>query len=156
MSDIDNNLLPDERILFRTKKHAIIFFFPALWTIFCFYATDYMQNDPILSGILLIPWLMAAVFWVYVALEYTTSQFVVTDRRVIMREGFFHRHLNETRLSTISQVSVQQNLFGLILNYGTVSINAFGAFDAFTLIARPVAFQKSVNEQQDRVIRAAP
>ena len=70
-----------------------------------------------------------------------------------MREGFFYRHTNETRLATISQINVNQSLLGQILNFGTVIINAFGAFDTFTMIAKPFLFQKYVNEQLDKVAK---
>lgn len=153
MSYLDKNLLPDERILFRTKKHLIIFFFPAAWIIFSIFATSYMQTNPILIKISWIPWLLAFVFLAYVWLEYITSEFAVTNKRVMMREGFFTRHANEMRVSAISQVNVDQTLLGQILNYGIVSINAFGAYDSFTLIANPAQFQKTVNEQLDKLVR---
>lgn len=153
MSYIDKNLLPDERILFRTRKHLIIFFFPVIWILFSFYATYYMSNNPALASLKWIPWLMAFIFWIYYWLQYYTSEFVVTNKRVMMREGFFNRHTTELRLATISQVNVEQSLIGQMLNYGVVSINAFGAADAFTLIDQPFGFQKCVNEQLDKVSR---
>lgn len=153
MTYIDKNLLPDERILFRTKKHVIIFFFPIVWTIFCFYATAYMRADTILAKIEWAPWLLALIFWGYVWLEYVTSEFAVTNKRLMMREGFFYRHANEMRLSAISQVNIEQSLIGQLFNYGAVAINAFGAFDAFTLIAQPSLFQKYVNEELDKLVR---
>lgn len=70
-----------------------------------------------------------------------------------MREGFFNRHVNEMRLATISQINVSQSLLGQMFNYGMVSINAFGAFDAFTVLAKPYTFQKYVNEQLDKITR---
>jgi uncharacterized membrane protein YdbT with pleckstrin-like domain len=153
MSYIDRNLLSDERIVFRTKKHLIIFLYPLIWTLFSFYATAYMYADPMLIKMAFAPWLIAAIFWSYAGLEYLTSEFAVTNKRVMMREGFFTRHTNEMRLASISQVNVDQSILGQILNYGMVSINAFGAFDAYSLIAKPFLFQKAVNEQLDQVAR---
>ena len=152
MTYIDKNLLRDEQILFRTKKHKIIFFLPFVWTIFSVYSSAYMHANPILVKLEWAPWLIAFIFWSYVGLEYWTSEFAVTSKRVMMREGFFYRHSNETRLNTISQVNVDQSLLGRILNYGTISLNAFGAYDFFSGIAKPILFQKHVNEQLDRLI----
>ena len=84
-------------------------------------------------------------------LEYVTSEFVVTNKRILMREGFFYRHSTELRMNTISQINVEQSLLGQMLDYGIVSLNAFGAFDSFTLIAHPMKFQKYANEQVDRL-----
>jgi uncharacterized membrane protein YdbT with pleckstrin-like domain len=152
MSYIDRNLLPDEQIVFRTKKHLIIFFSPVILTIFALFATDYMRANPLLSQIIWIPWVIVLIFWGYSWLEYATSEFAVTNKRVMMREGFFTRHSNEMRLTSISQVNVDQSLLGQMLNYGIVSINAFGAFDFYPLISQPNQFQKSVNEQLDRAV----
>lgn len=153
MSYIDKNLLPDERILFRTKKHVIIFLIPLFWTIFSIYASSYMRSNPILVKLDWTPWVVALIFWGYSGLEYIFSEFAVSNKRVMMREGFFYRHTNEMRLVTISQVNVDQSLLGQILDYGIVSINAFGAFDAYPMIAKPFTFQKYVNEQLDTLTR---
>lgn len=152
MSYIQRNLLPEERILFRTKKHLIIFFFPVVALVFSFYASQYMQHDDILSRLQWAPWLVTGLFFASAGLNYAFSEFAVTNKRVMMREGFFVRHSNELRLTTISQVNVDQNLIGQMLNYGTVSINAFGAFDAYPLIDKPNIFQKMVNQQLDQLV----
>ncbi|HTM63459.1 MAG TPA: PH domain-containing protein [Gammaproteobacteria bacterium] len=152
MSYIDRNLLPEERILFRTKKHLIIFFIPVVWLIFSVYASDYMNANDLLQKLAWAPWALAALLWGSTALNYYFSDFAVTNKRVMMREGFFVRHTNELRLSAISQVNVDQSIFGQILNYGTLSINAFGAFDAYTVIARPYQFQRTVNQEMDQAL----
>lgn len=153
MSYIDRNLLPDEQILFRTKKHIIIFLFPLLVTLVSFYAIDYMHNNPMLIKLEWVPLLITFIFWANVGLEYMTSEFVVTSKRVMMREGFFNRHTNELRLTAISQVTVDQSIIGQLFNFGIVSINAFGAYDSFSTLSKPVEFQQSVNAQLDKVTR---
>lgn len=152
MSYIDRNLLPDERILFRTKKHLIIFFIPAVMAAFSVYASAYMASDSILTILQWAPWLVTGLVTANVALNYWTSEFAVTNKRLMMREGFFVRHSNELRLTTISQVNVDQSLIGQILNYGTISINAFGAFDRYNMIDQPFKFQQMVNQQLDSAV----
>ena len=149
MSYIDNNLVAGERVIFRTRKHLIIFFFPILWTVFALYASTYINANPILVKVDWIPALLTVLFWGYVWLEYQFSEFAVTNKRVMMREGFFTRHANEMRLTAISQVSIDQGLIGQLLNYGIVTINAFGAADSYTMIDKPGLFQRAVNEQTD-------
>lgn len=153
MTYIDKNLLSGERILFRTKKHLIIFFFPLVLFVFSIFATIYMRYNPILVNLQWAPWFVTLIFFGYTWLEYVTSEFAVTDKRVMMREGFFTRHSNEMRLGAISQVNIDQTLIGQLFNYGTVSINAFGAFDAYTLIAKPMDFQKCVNDNLDKLVK---
>lgn len=152
MAYIEKNLLPEETILFATRKHIIIFIWPVVLTLFSFYASHYMQSNPILLQVRWVPWLITLILWCVVGLNYFFSEFAVTNKRIMMREGFFTRHTNEMRVATISQVNVDQSLIGQILNYGTVSINAFGAFDNYSLISRPSAFQKCVNQQIDNAV----
>lgn len=161
MSYIDKNLLADEQILFRTKKHIIIFFYPLVWALVVIYATQAGASYfTYLTNIYAIPvnppmilWLTVLIFWGSVWLEYQFSDFAVTNKRVMMREGFFYRHTREMRLATVSQVDVDQSLLGQLFNYGILSINAFGAYDSFTLIAKPFTFQKYVNEQLDKITK---
>lgn len=153
MSDISTSLLPDERILFRTRKHVIIFAPAVIVTILMAYAWPTMHANPFLAKAIWIPWLVALIFWAQAGLEYMTAQFAVTNKRLLMREGFFTRHANEIRLATVSQVSIDQSFVGQLLDFGRVSIHAFGAFDAYTLIAKPYVFQKCVNEQLDKLAR---
>jgi len=153
MSYIDRNLLADERIQFRTKKHLIIFFFPVILFILAIYAYQYMHGNFIMQRVEWVIPLLALVYFGTVWLEYITSEFVVTNKRIIMREGFFIRHTTELRIHTISQINVNQNLIGQMLNFGNISLNAFGATDSFAQIAYPLQFQKYANEELDRVVR---
>lgn len=148
----DRNLLPGETVIFRTRKHKIIFLVPVLLTIGALYAYPYVSQNQILMKVVWALFIVPAIFWGYTLVEYLTSIFVVTNKRIMMREGFFNRHTNETLLTSISQVTVDQHLIAQLLNYGNVTVNAFGASDTFVMIANPFQFQQSLNEQLNRVI----
>jgi uncharacterized membrane protein YdbT with pleckstrin-like domain len=169
MSYIDNNLLPDEKIIFRTKKHYIIFLVPIIFLLLTlFFCTDnhittninstlnaILFTVPFLKHITRPPVLFFSLVTIYVGflqwLMYVTSDYAVTNIRVIMREGFFLRHVCDTRLSTVSHVTVDQNLLAQALNYGTIIINAFGGTrDGFIQIALPNEFQKAVQSQLEK------
>lgn len=150
MGYIDRNLLPDEQIILRTKKHLIIFFYPMVWLILSVFSTIYMKNNYILVNVIWAPWVVGGIFWAAVALEYFSSDFAVTNKRIMMREGFFYRHANEMRLSTISQVNVDQSPLGQLLGYGIVTIQAFGAIDSFSVIANPFGFQRAAQLEMDK------
>lgn len=155
MSFLDNNLLPGEEIIYRTRKHMIIFLIPALLTIFTFFFL--MNSNPFIVKATIFPAGAALITWCNQLLTYVTSEFAVTNKRIRMREGFFLRHTNETRLATIADVSVNQSLLGQILNYGTIFINAFGGGeDPFTMIAAPNEFQKQLQTQLDKITRLQP
>jgi uncharacterized membrane protein YdbT with pleckstrin-like domain len=148
MSYIDNNLLTDEKILFRTKKSLIVFLTPVCWTIATvFFITN---SNPLVAKVAFAPALAAVFYWLNQLINYVCSDFAITNKRILMREGFFYRHTNDTRLTTIANVTVNQSLLGQALNYGTVFINSFGGgSDPFTEIDNPVAFQKALQQQID-------
>jgi uncharacterized membrane protein YdbT with pleckstrin-like domain len=166
MSYFDKNLLPNEQIIFRTKKHYIIFFIPALLlAVALVFSTNniitqyigrvfgfVLNNKQSFSLITHIPTLMFTFAALYAGflqwLTYITSDYVVTNMRILMKEGFFERRLTDTRLSTVAHVTVDQSLLGQILNYGIIYINNFGGSrDAFRLVAKPNQFQQMVQAQ---------
>jgi len=150
MSYIDKNLLADEQIIYRTKKHFIIFFTPAFWlavALFCRF-----NSNPILINIAFGPAIVALLTGGYQWLNYVTSEFAITNKRVMMKEGFFFRHANELRLATVSNISIVQSLLGQMLNYGSIVINPFGGNnDVFTQIASAGKFEKAAQEQLDKL-----
>jgi uncharacterized membrane protein YdbT with pleckstrin-like domain len=149
---IEKNLLPDEQIVYQTRKHFIIFFAPVIWTI----ATIILlfNSNPLIVKVALAPGIVAALAWLNQWLDYITSVFVVTNKRVMMKEGFFTRHANELRLATVSNMTVNQSLLGQLLDYGIVVINPFGGNnDIFRDIAHPFEFQKQTQTQLDKVVR---
>jgi uncharacterized membrane protein YdbT with pleckstrin-like domain len=142
---IDKNLLADEKVLYRTKKHYIIFLLPFLWTATALFFL--INPNPYVVRIAYILLIGSAFAWLNQFLLYWVSEFAITNMRVMMREGFFYRHTNETRLTAIANVGVNQSLLAQALNYGTVFINTFGGeTDTFTEMNAPLKFQKQLQE----------
>ncbi|MEO8963103.1 MAG: PH domain-containing protein [Gammaproteobacteria bacterium] len=152
MKAIDKILLPDEQILYRTKKHLIIFFLPIIWTIVTFIFL--FNPNPLIVKISFAPAIAAVVTWIKQWLDYITSEFVLTNKRIIMKEGFFIRHSNEMRLATVSNMTINQGILGQMLDYGTVVINPFGGNnDVFSEIEHPYEFQKQTQMELDKVVK---
>ena len=76
-----------------------------------------------------------------------TSEFAVTDRRVIMKTGVITRKTLELNLVKIESVGVDQSLLGRIFDCGTITIiGSGGTREAFPLIGSPLAFRRAVQE----------
>lgn len=152
MTSIDKNLLSDEQIVYRTKKHWIIFFAPTAWVIAAIFLV--FNSNPWVVKAAIAPALAALVLGIGKWLEYITAEFVVTNKRVLMKEGFFTRHSTELRLATVSNMNVDQSLLGQMLDYGTVVISPFGGVqDIFTEIAHPFEFQKQTQMLLDKIAK---
>jgi uncharacterized membrane protein YdbT with pleckstrin-like domain len=80
-------------------------------------------------------------------LERWLSEFVITDRRIIIKTGFIARNTFEMNLSKIESVNVDQSVMGRILNYGSMTIiGSGGTRETFHNISRPLAFRKAFQE----------
>jgi membrane protein YdbS with pleckstrin-like domain len=166
MSYIDNNLLPDEKIIFRTGKHPIIFHVPVVFLLIAvFFSLDtsiavkmnvFVSNAlhtvPFFGSIQRILVLFFLLLAAYAAIRptilYMTADYAVTNKRIMMREGFFERHVADARLTAISNVNVDQGPLGQAFNFGDISLNSFGGTsDYFTKISKPNDFQKFVHAE---------
>jgi uncharacterized membrane protein YdbT with pleckstrin-like domain len=73
------------------------------------------------------------------------TEFVVTDRRVILKTGFITRHTLEMNNAKIESVDVDQTLLGRLFNYGTVEVRGTGsAIEPFKLVYDPLAFRRAI------------
>ncbi len=73
---IDENLAKDEKLIYETQFHWIIFAWSVFWLIVCF---------PI--GI---------VLGIYNFIKRKSSEFAVTDKRALIKVGVFETHTLET------------------------------------------------------------
>jgi uncharacterized membrane protein YdbT with pleckstrin-like domain len=116
---VDNNLIKDEHVVYEAKYHWKIFFsLGGLFTIF-----------------------------IAPALARWSDEFVVTNKRVIVKTGIISRKTLEMNLNKIESVNVDQSIMGRLLNYGTITIiGTGGTRESFPNIGHAVEFRKSFQE----------
>jgi len=116
---VDSTLVKDEHVVYETKLHWIIFIS--------------------LKGLLTL--------FIAPLIEYLTSEFAITNKRVIVKVGLISRKTLEMNLQKIETVNVNQSILGRILNYGTVTIvGTGGTKEPFHYIANPLKFRKKFQE----------
>lgn len=77
-----------------------------------------------------------------------TSEFAVTNKRVVIKTGLIARDTLEMNLQKIESVGVDQSLLGRILGYGDLTIiGTGGTRERFPNIADPVRFRRAFQEQ---------
>jgi uncharacterized membrane protein YdbT with pleckstrin-like domain len=82
------------------------------------------------------------------AIRYTSSEFAVTDKRVLGKVGFIERDSAETLLSKIEAIAVDQGVIGRILGFGTVTITGTGGTqEPFPRISDPLEFRRQIQNQ---------
>lgn len=98
---------------------------------------------------------MLGVYALYLALggfiKRSSARFFVTNKRILIRFGLIRRRSSEILLSQIEGITVQQDFWGRIFNYGTLVIEGTGGDHApYTKISAPGAFRLTVQEQIER------
>lgn len=155
MSYVDDHLLPGERVVYRAHLHWVAF----RWSLFLLalaivvgVAGQLVSTDPAAD-----PWklwipvglvVLAAVFAVGPWIKRASSEFAVTDKRVLVKVGLVQRDSLETLLSKIEAIGVDQTLLGRMLGFGTITIvGTGGTRETFDRIASPLEFRRQVQAQ---------
>ena len=149
MSYLDDHLLDGERIVYRAHLHWTIFGTAivvvllgiALGIVLYVYEPAYWYLGAILAGIGLL-------LAIGPLIRYTGSEFAVTNKRVLTKTGFIQRESDETLLSKVEAISVDQGILGRMLGFGTVIITGSGGTeDAFPRISRPLELRRQIQSQ---------
>jgi len=125
---VEDSLISGEQVTYRAELHWIVFVsLKALLTLF------------------ILP-----------LIERATSEFAVTNRRVIIKVGLISRRTVELKLEKIESIGVDQSIPGRIFGYGTIVVKGTGGTnEPFRGIARPLEFRKAVNEASEAHAREA-
>jgi uncharacterized membrane protein YdbT with pleckstrin-like domain len=149
MGYLDDHLLDDEQIVYRARLHWTIFTMSiivvllglALAIILGIYEPAYWYLGAALAGIGLL-------LAIGPAIDYTSSEFAVTNKRVLSKTGFIQRESDETLLSKVEAIAVDQGVVGRVLGFGTVRITGSGGTeDAFPRISQPLEFRRQIQNQ---------
>jgi len=118
-SYVHSHLTPNEQVAYEARLHWIIFFHPGnLFTLF------------------LGPFIRRA-----------TSEFAITNKRIVIKVGLISRRTLEMNLSKIESVNVDQSILGRLLGYGSiVVIGTGGTREIFDQIAEPLVFRRKFQE----------
>ena len=74
-----------------------------------------------------------------------TTEIVVTDRRILFKEGFVRRRTMEMNMNKVETVDVVQSIPGRIFNYGTILIRGTGSsYEPLRLIGDPLALRNAI------------
>jgi uncharacterized membrane protein YdbT with pleckstrin-like domain len=158
MSYIEKNLLPSEHVIYRTKLHWIeyvakVCWFAAvglmaglmIWLPFATLIWVPYSKELQFWGVILVVGLFSlfgfALAWINVA----TSEFAVTNNRVLVKVGVIRRHSLEIVLRQVEGIGVDQGILGRILGFGTIIVSGTGATkEPFIRINKPLEFRRQV------------
>lgn len=149
MSYIDNHLLPGEVVSYRTRLHWNIFVIPvlvslamaalALWAISA--ERRVLAIPPVAIALILL-----AAAW----LRRRSSEFAVTNKRVIIKLGVVTTRSMELLLPKIEGITVTQSLVGRMFGFGEIVVTGSGGTqEPFDDIQSPLDFRQAVQAATD-------
>ena len=145
MGYISDNLLSDEKIGYIGKLHWIIFLWPCIFIVIALLLFS-GGKESAQGGIGFL--IIGILLGVFRYITYSTSEFGITNKRVIIKVGFIRRRTLEMLLPKIETVGINQGILARMLNYGTiVVVGSGGTREPFKKISEPLQFrQKVLNE----------
>jgi uncharacterized membrane protein YdbT with pleckstrin-like domain len=165
MSYVNDNLMPNEKVLFSAKVHPAIFLPAVISVLLClavglFAFNLEVQPGPVGSSLSVsslfsgMAFLIAGLLFIYsivlglqAIIVISTTEFAVTNRRVIAKTGFIRRHALEMLLTKIESVAVNQSSLGRLLNFGVVTVTGTGGTkESFRAIGQPFVVRKKINQ----------
>lgn len=145
MSYIDQNLMAGEQVIYKGKLHWVLFV-PAVSVLIL--GLLLLAVNGTVGGIVIA---LAVIDLIIAYLNYTTSEFGVTNKRIMIKVGIIRRHSLETLLKKVESITVNQTIIGRMLGYGTIVVSGTGGTpEPFHKISNPLEFRKQVNEQIEK------
>jgi len=150
MAYINENLLKGESVVYQTNLHWIIFIKPFLLLFFCFILILLLSDIEIMKW-LISPFFLYSLAWaIFVFFKYITTEFGVTNKRVLIKKGLIQRDSLEIFINKVSGIQVNQSITGRVFNFGTIIISGTGGTrEYFDNINNPLTLRKHVQEQAD-------
>jgi uncharacterized membrane protein YdbT with pleckstrin-like domain len=147
---VERHLLPDERVLYKTRLHWALLVKPVLLILaglIVLVLSWWMEAPPI---VLYLSAAAAAVGLVWALVRYVeimTSEFAVTTIRLILKVGLVARYTTELLIARVESIGVAQGLAGRLLNYGDLTVTGTGgAREVFRRVQDPIAFRNHVQQ----------
>ena len=141
MGYVDSNLLPNEQVTYRARLHWIIYGLPAMVLAIALLVA--LGGGGWIAGLALgaIGFVLFLPPWIKSA----SSEFAITNKRVLIKVGLVRRHSLELLLQKVEGIGVDQGILGRILGYGTITVSGVGGTkEAFRMISNPLEFRRQV------------
>lgn len=150
MSYIDRHLLEGERIVFRTRLHWALFVTPILFCAAVLAPIAAFLTAGPWSPYAWIPLALAGLVLLATWIKRLSSDFAVTNKRIMMKVGVLHVRSVELLLGKVETIAVDQSLAGRILGYGDIIVTGSGGTrESFPRIQAPLEFRRAVQAVAD-------
>ena len=148
MGYVERHLLPDERVLYKTRLHWILLLKPTLLLAASLITVGWSWRTDAPRAVLYVGAVAGVVglLWGLVRyIEMMTSEFAVTSVRLILKVGLIARYTTELLISKVESIGVAQSLVGRVIDFGDLTVTGTGgAREVFRRVKDPIAFRNHV------------
>jgi uncharacterized membrane protein YdbT with pleckstrin-like domain len=160
MSYARSHLIPDEKLLYETRLHWVVLFWPVIvpsllllgagvWIRF-YSDTDTPNYKRLGIGLIVL----AVLIFLIGLFKRNATEMAVTNKRVLIKQGVFGRRTLEILLQKIESIAVDEPMWGRILGFGTVTVRGTGGTpEPFPKMAHPLEFRRHVEEQVESLMK---
>lgn len=144
-----------ETLAYKTRPHWIVFAW-AVWLASLaapfFYAANYGNSAADAQMWLGLAWAFSifTVIAAVVAQFYRwSSRLILTDRRVVLKNGVLRQRSTEFPLRNVESVLIEFPIVGRLFNYGTLTVRGFGGSrDSIKRVPKPERVRELIEEYQ--------
>ncbi len=160
MSYVENNLMPDEQVMYTGHVHAFSLAPGFIATVIGAGIATLPSTHPelavpairmfcLLGGGMVLLWGLGHFLMAF--LRKATTELALTTRRIIAKSGLLIREITELNYSRVESFTVDQSILGMIFGYGTFFIHGVGGSKAgIRCIAHPMQFRHQALEMLDK------
>ena len=157
-----SKLLPGENLILKDHPHWITvvrsLVFPVVLTVIVLVADFTVLNPdnfyvPKLRTILTLAVVALAILWAIVVwIRWRSVVYTLTDQRITIEAGVFSRQEKIIPIDRVQDCTTRQSIFGRMIGYGRVEVDAAGAQGAEVLdhLPKPGEFRDHVFVQSER------
>ncbi|MEO8449770.1 MAG: PH domain-containing protein [Gemmatimonadota bacterium] len=145
MSYVERHLLPGETLSYRTRLHWKVYLGPVLLDLLVLIPLTMAALVSSSKLMALVPLAGAVLALVPAWLHRRTSEFAVTNRRVIIKSGLVSARSIEILLPKIEAITVTQSVTGRMFGFGSILVTGSGGtHELFDNIQAPLDFRQAV------------
>lgn len=138
MSFLAKRLAPGESLIYRGRFHVM--------------QQIYAWGALLLLGVILV----GVYIWLREMVRLNTTEFIVTNRRVMLKTGWLSVHVDELTLGSIEGGEVDESILGRLFGYGRLTMRGRGDTHLhFPTMASPNAFRSAAEgariAEEDRI-----
>jgi uncharacterized membrane protein YdbT with pleckstrin-like domain len=151
--EIDEYLLPTERRVIRVRQHWAYMSKhvtqTALFLLVMVLAQRLMPRAVLIDNLTFYLALVAVVRFTVLTILWWIERIVITDKRVMLAEGFIVHKVGMMPLSKVTDLTFERSIGGRMLGYGTLIVESAGQIQALNRIdymPRPEEVYEALSE----------